>query len=67
MTLQCSQAFVVLTAHFAGTASEHFFYTLYLIGGDAITTMREIFSQVTYLLKMSLVDLGTCISAVSKA
>ena len=34
--------FVVLTAHFAGTASEHFFYTLYLIGGDVITTMREI-------------------------
>ncbi len=35
--------FIVLTAHFVGSASEHFFYAFYLIGGDAITTMREIF------------------------
>ncbi|MGT2621262.1 hypothetical protein [Photobacterium damselae] len=36
-----------------------------MIGGDVIATMREYFSQASSLLKMSLVALGTCISAVS--
>ncbi|BAX54587.1 hypothetical protein PDPUS_2_00001 [Photobacterium damselae subsp. piscicida] len=41
----------MLTAYFAGTASEHFFYTLYLIGGDVIATMREIFFPSLIFIK----------------